>query len=97
MSKITLNMFYLLSEELLRKILGYGHIHKGPCSLWISCGNPVTRTPLSPSSIVNTFDFIRLRTLSKVNRELNVLCSPILKRIKEWDRANWNHVLSINY
>ena len=77
-------MFHLLSEELLCKILDYGHIHYGPYSFWVSCGNPVKRIPLSLGKQENTFDLKRLSSLTQVNRELYNMYLPILRNIKDW-------------
>ena len=53
-------MFKILSDELISKIIGCGHIHYGPYSLWISCGNPDKRLPLYPGKQENTLDIKKL-------------------------------------
>ena len=82
-------MFKILSEELISKIIGYGHIHYGPYSLWISCGNPVKKDVLNPlGKHKNTFDIKKLYILSQVNKELSNKCLPILLNIKNWYLMN---------
>ena len=81
-------MFKILSDELISKIIGYGHIHYGPYSLWISCGNPVKKVALYPGKQENTLDIKKLYILSQVNKELSNKCSPILRDIKNWYLMN---------
>ena len=81
-------MFKILCDELISKIIGCGHIHYGPYSLWISCGNPDKKSPLYPGKQDNTFDIKKLYILSQVNKELNNKCSPILLKIKNWYLMN---------
>ena len=81
-------MFKILSDELISKIIGYGYIHYGPYSLWISCGNPVKKSSLYPGKQENTLDIKKLYILSQVNKELNNKCSPILLKIKNWYLMN---------
>lgn len=82
-------MFKILSEELISKIIGYGHIHYGPYSLWISCGNTVKKDVLNPlGKHKNTFDIKKLYILSQVNKELSNKCLPILLNIKNWYLMN---------
>ena len=81
-------MFKILSDELISKIIGYGHIHYGPYSLWISCGNPVKKDVLYPGKQKNTFDIKKLYILSQVNKELSNKCLPILRDIKNWYLMN---------
>jgi len=82
-------MFKILSEELISKIIGYGHIHYGPYSLWISCGNPVKKDVLNPlGKHKNTLDINKIYILSQVNKELSNKCLPILLKIKNWYLMN---------
>ena len=81
-------MFKILSDELISKIIGYGYIHYGPYSLWISCGNPDKKPPLYPGKQLNTFDIKKLYILSQVNMEFRDKCSPILRDIKNWYLMN---------
>ena len=81
-------MFKILSEELISKIIGYGHIHYGPYSLWISCGNPVKKVALYPGKQENTLDIKKLYILSRVNIEFRDKCIPILLDIKTWYLLN---------
>ena len=81
-------MFKILSDELISKIIGCGHIHYGPYSLWISCGNPDKRLPLHPGKQENTLDIKKLNILSQVNKEFRDKCSPILLDIKNWYLLN---------
>ena len=81
-------MFKILSEELISKIIGCGHIHYGPYSLWISCGNPDKKDALYPGKQENTLDIKKLYILSQVNKELSNKCLPILLNIKNWYLMN---------
>ena len=81
-------MFKILSDELISKIIGYGHIHYGPYSLWISCGNAVKKDALYPGKQENTLDIKKLYILSQVNKELSNKCLPILLNIKNWYLMN---------
>ena len=81
-------MFKILSEELISKIIGYGHIHYGPYSLWISCGNAIKKDALYPGKQENTLDIKKLYILSQVNKEFRDKCFPILLDIKNWYLLN---------
>ena len=67
-------------KEIINMIIGSGHVHRGPYSLWIS-GNNEPKAKMCEKVNLDLQTFINL---SQVNKSFLEICYPLMRKIKTW-------------